>query len=95
MTSQSYPQAVDVLWTVTRSMLDSRVWLPFDHEDETCLMYAGTLRAVKGWVAKQVGDMSEVRWIKDGPDHWRLVPRHSKDPCPHDGQSCSNSKDGP
>jgi hypothetical protein len=64
---------LDDVWTVTRSLLNPRVWLPYDHEgDQSCFLYAGSLTAVKAWVETRVDLRGKYRWVHDHDD-WILV----------------------
>ena len=79
------------VWTVSRSMLDPRVWLPYGHDgDQSCFLHAGALKAVKAWVEEHE-DMTVYHWVKSGPDDWLLIDRDPRQPetttAPHFGGS--------
>ena len=61
------------VWTISRSLLDPRVWVPFNHEgDATCFLQASTsLRRLKVWIAEHE-DMTDLEWTKQDADNWTL-----------------------
>ena len=59
-------------WIVTRSELDSRVWVPYPsgHGDVWHMVNAGPLRKVKTYVEEAEHDSDSFEWRRLGVDQW-------------------------